>query len=224
MADISKIKLPSGTEYNLKDQGARDLIAELFNYTRYLGVTTTPLTDGATTNPITINGSSVTAENGDVVTYNKDEFIFNGTVWQKFGSLSGLGALAYKDTASGNFTPAGTVSTPTITVSLNTASIGSASGWSAGSVPTLGTAIAADDITAWSAGSVTTASVTSGVLNISTGTASSLSYTARSIPNVTSVGTAPSLTVISTTVATSVKTATSTQPTFTGTAATITSS
>ncbi len=65
--------------------------------------------------------------------------------------------------------------------------------WDAGSAPTLGTAISADDITAWSAGSSTTASVTDGVLTISIGTAPSLSYTARSIPNVTSVGKKPSL-------------------------------
>lgn len=132
-----------------------------------------------------------------------------------------FGALAEKDAATGSYTPAGTVSKPTITVTPNTTSIGSASGWSAGSVPTLGTAIAADDITAWSAGSTSSIAVASGVLTFTQGTASSLSYTARSIPNVTNVGTAPSLTVTSTTVATGIQSATSTQPTFTGTAATI---
>lgn len=131
-------------------------------------------------------------------------------------------ALAFKASASGSYTPAGTVSKPTITVEVNTESIGSASGWSAGSVPTLGTAIAADDITAWSAGSTSSIAVASGVLTFTQGTASSLSYTARSIPNVTAVGTAPSLTVTSKTVATGIKSATSTQPTFTGTDATIT--
>lgn len=137
------------------------------------------------------------------------------TAFDLFGSLAG------KDAASGSYTPAGTVSKPTITVTANTASIGSVSGWNAGSVPTLGTAIAADDITAWSAGSVSDIAVASGVLTFTKGTASSLSYTARSIPNVTAVGTAPSLTVTSTTVATGIKSATSTQPTFTGTQATI---
>lgn len=116
MAYISQITLPSGTTYNLKDEGARDLIAELLNYTTYLGVTTTALTDGSTTNPITINGESVTATNGCVATYNSDEFIFNGTIWQKFGTLAGLGSLAYKSSASGNFTPSGSVSTPTISI------------------------------------------------------------------------------------------------------------
>ena len=91
--------------------------------------------------------------------------------------------------------------------------------WDAGSTPTLGTDISADSIDSWDAGSAATASVTSGVLNLSMGSAPtlthtaktipnvtsvgsipSLSYTARTIPNVTSAGTAPTLTVTSTTV------------------------
>lgn len=135
-------------------------------------------------------------------------------------------------------------SAQTFNVAANTTTVGSASGWSAGSAPTLGTAIAADDITAWdagsaptlgtaiaadditswSAGSTTTVSYASGVLTIKQGSAPalsytarsipnvtgvgkvpSLSYTARSIPNVTSVGKVPSLTVTNTTVATGIK-------------------
>lgn len=64
---------------------------------------------------------------------------------------------------------------------------------SVGSAPTLGTAIAADDITSWSAGTAATAAVSSGVLTIQNGSAPALSYTARSIPNVTSVGSTPTL-------------------------------
>lgn len=142
----------------------------------------------------------------------------------------GLGSLAAKSSVSASYTPAGTVSTPTITVTPTTASIGSASGWNAGSVPTLGTAIPADDITAWTTNTpstVPTMAASEGVLTFtagSNGTAASLSYTAKSIPNVTAVGTKPSLTITSTTVATGIDSATSTKPTFTGTAATITSS
>lgn len=110
MADISVIKLPSGSEYNIKDAYARELIEELENYTDYLGVTTTELTDGATTNPITINGESVTAKKGNIVNYGASEFIFNGSAWQLFGDLSGLGSLAFKNSASGTYTPAGSVS------------------------------------------------------------------------------------------------------------------
>lgn len=100
MADISKIQLPSGNEYNIKDQTARDAIAALSGGTKFLGETTTPLSDGATTNPITIGGASVTAVNGNIVVYGNAEFIFDGTKWIAFGDLSNLGALAYKSTVA----------------------------------------------------------------------------------------------------------------------------
>lgn len=160
------------------------------------------------------------------------------------------------------------------TVKFTTTSIGSASGWSAGTVPTLGTAISADDITSWttntptaidttqfsggsftkgafSGGSFTQGAFTAGSLSMSgggtaassastltitftapshasdsftaathandsftaasilsgfytAGSAASLSYSAKTIPNLTSVGTAPSLTVTSTTVVTDI--------------------
>ena len=35
------------------------------------------------------------------------EFIFDGTQWNEFGEASVLKALAYKDSASGDYTPAG---------------------------------------------------------------------------------------------------------------------
>lgn len=52
------------------------------------GVTTTEITDGASTNPVTIDGSPYTAKSGDMVTYDSTEFVFNGTVWQEFGAAS----------------------------------------------------------------------------------------------------------------------------------------
>lgn len=52
------------------------------------GVTTTEITDGSSTNPVVIDGSSYTAKSGDMVTYNSTEFVFNGTVWQEFGAAS----------------------------------------------------------------------------------------------------------------------------------------
>lgn len=75
---------------------------------RYIGVATTVLTDGATTNPIEINGASVIAINGDAAIYNGNDFVFNGTIWQAVPQA--FGALAYKNSASGDYTPAGTVS------------------------------------------------------------------------------------------------------------------
>lgn len=64
---------------------------------------------------------------------------------------------------------------------------------SVGSAPTLGTNISADDITAWTTNTPTSATVSNGVFTIASGAAATLSYTSRSIPNVTSVGSAPTL-------------------------------
>lgn len=64
-------------------------------------VTTTPLVDGASTNPIIVNGESVIVGTGDIAVYNHKEFIWNGSAWDELGDLSGLGSLAFKDTASG---------------------------------------------------------------------------------------------------------------------------
>ena len=52
------------------------------------GVTTTEITDGATTNPVTIDGDPYTAKTGDMVTYQSTEFVFNGTTWQEYGAAS----------------------------------------------------------------------------------------------------------------------------------------
>ena len=49
------------------------------------GETTTPLTDGATTNPIIIDGQSYTAKENDAVFYNMKEFVFDGLRWHEFG-------------------------------------------------------------------------------------------------------------------------------------------
>lgn len=176
MADISQITLPSGTTYNIKDATARSTMAGAI---KIKGTTTTALTDEATTNPITIGGNSYTAVSNDAVFYNKKEFVFDGTKWHEFGDMSGLGALAAKDSASGSYKPEGTLSTPTFTgtkvqlagsctpsgsctggaVTLNTTTVPNVTnvgtapswtatvenevltiGWSAGTVPTLGTA------------------------------------------------------------------------------------
>lgn len=100
MAEISKIKLPSGNVYEFKDQTARDLISQLASTSYFLGVTTTVLSDGATTNPIMIGGESVTAVNGNMAVNGSAEFIYDGAKWLLVGDLSSLGALAYKSTVS----------------------------------------------------------------------------------------------------------------------------
>ena len=127
MADISKITLPSGSVYNIKDAQARsdieDIQRSIAGGLSFLGETTTALTDGATTNPISINGSSVTAKSGDLVVYGEKEFLFDGTKWIEMGDLSILGSLAYKNSASGSYAPSGTVSQPTFTGSSSNVTI-----------------------------------------------------------------------------------------------------
>ncbi len=126
MADnpmIKQITLPSGTTYDIKDEWARERINALGNYSYFMGVTTTVISDGDTTNPVTINSQSVTAETGGIVTYGSAEFIWNGSAWQAFGDLSGLGDMAFADTASGSYTPVGSVSKPTFTGTEATISV-----------------------------------------------------------------------------------------------------
>lgn len=101
---ISQFKMPSGGYYYLKDAEAREAIAALEGGSYFLGVTTTALTDQATTNPIQIGGESVTAKNGNMVIYGNKEFVWAGESatgkWVEFGDLSTLGTLAYKDSVS----------------------------------------------------------------------------------------------------------------------------
>lgn len=124
MADFSKFS-DGTTTYNVKDATAREAIAALEGGSYFLGVTTTALTDQATTNPITVEGESVTAKNGNMVIYGNKEFVWygqsSGGHWVEFGDLSTLGALATADTAEATYTPAGTVSeiTPAGTIDMS---------------------------------------------------------------------------------------------------------
>ena len=202
MADISKITLPSGVTYNIKDVTAR---ATASGAIQLKGVTTTALTDESTTNPININGESYTAVSQDAVFFNKKEFVFDGTKWHEFGDMSGLGSLAYKNNASATYTPAGSVSTPTITVTPSTVSKyvaesatggGSVTAGSAASctLPVLTTSVANETLTlSWSAGSFTANTPTS--------------VTLPSFSNQT--------------IATGISSASSSQPSFSGTEATV---
>ena len=145
---ISKVKIPGDTNvYNVHDNELWDRVAELDNtikeladYTVYLGVTTTTITDGATTSTISIGGVSWTAGPaydasthkfgpGTIVTlssgtdvYTAADFVWNGIQWQKFGNPTKLGKLAYKDSASGSYTPSVTGSKGTLAVASTTIS------------------------------------------------------------------------------------------------------
>ena len=161
MADISKITLPSGTTYFIKDQQARNDIAAIQSAisggVTFMGETSTPLTDGATATSIVINGNSITAVKGYLVVSGSKEYVFDGAKWVELGDLSLLGALAYKDSASGNYTPTGSVEAPTISVKTagSTTTVNSID--EVGTLPDLGATVTNETLTlTWSAGTLPT--------------------------------------------------------------------
>ena len=126
---IAQVTLPSGSTYDIEDTQARTDIAALQSLAtgamHYIGISTTAITDGGTQKP-TIDGTqkTMTADDaGAVCIYGEKEYVWNGTKWQEFGSTGSLKALAFKDSASGNFTPAGTVSQPTFSGTQGTVAI-----------------------------------------------------------------------------------------------------
>lgn len=114
MADISKITLPSGNTYDIKDAVARAAIGGAI---KIKGTTTTPLEDGSTTNPIQINGVTYTAVANDAVFYGDGEFVFDGTIWHKFGDMSGIGEMGKVDTGIVTIQPKGTNSASAVSFS-----------------------------------------------------------------------------------------------------------
>ena len=196
MADISKFVLPNGEAYDIKDAVARAAIGTISGAMTYLGTTTTAISDGSATNPITIGGKSVTVVAGNVVIYGNSEYVWSDTEskWREFGSTGSLKALAFKDSASGSYTPAGTVSAPGVSVAVNTTSVkpfGSAGTLPSCTLPQMTATVSGETLTlGWTAGS----------------------FDAGTLP---SAGAAV-------TVATGIKSASATAPTFTGTASDIT--
>lgn len=126
MADLSKLTF-NGTTYDIKDAVARATMAGAIVI---LGSTSTELVDGATTNPITIGGESVTAVANNAVFYGNKEFVFDGTNWHEFGDMTGLGDLAQHDlddveftTTIGATTAETTVDAPTATTTATTSNV-----------------------------------------------------------------------------------------------------
>lgn len=221
---IYELTLPSGNSYYLKDDEVRDWIgdgttsgaekriasletevAKLSNATHWLGVTSTSLSDGSTTNPITINGESVTAVSGDIVQdSNGNEYIFNGTAWQALGSSVGtLGNFAYVDTGTVTITPVGSNASSSVSGTCSvtpSGSIGVGSGTAnytpAGSCSGTGVTLTSTSVgSVTDAGSMPTYTVANEVLTI----------TAGSTPTVSSVSVANGVDTV-------------TDPSFSGTA------
>lgn len=126
-AAISQITVPvnvsgtiTNTTFDIKDAGARQMIQDLGDALYWIGVTTTELVDDTTTSAIiTVSGESVTAKTGGMAQYSGEEFVYNGTKWQSIGK-NNFGALAFKSSATGNITPAGTISGTAVSADSST--------------------------------------------------------------------------------------------------------
>ena len=124
---ISKIRVSDGNIYEIADKWARDQITAITGGSAvvFKGVSTTALTDGGNENP-TVNGSVVTAKTtGDLYFVGNDEYIYGADQkWHWLGNQLGqLGDLAYKNSATATYTPAGSVSQPTFSGAASTVSM-----------------------------------------------------------------------------------------------------
>ena len=196
MADISKINV-DGTQYDISDDVARarnlpaggttGQILKKNSNTAYDASWaneysyTLPKASASTLGGIRV-GTNLSISSDGVLSATDTKYTAST---ESIGSASAGTAIAADDITAWN---AG--SAPTLGTAIAADDITS---WSAGSVPTLGTAIPADDITAWNAGTLPAATVDGENLTLTFGSLPSLSYTAKSIPNVTSVGSVPTL-------------------------------
>lgn len=117
---ISRITLPEGGDYIIKDSWARSQIAAITGTSAltFRGVSNTALTDNGTEVP-TITGSTTTAGDlgvGDIYFYGASEYIWGPDgKWHELGNLTNLGGLAYKNEVSTTYKPEGTISKPIFT-------------------------------------------------------------------------------------------------------------
>ena len=107
-AEISKLNI-NGNLYNIKDETARNSISTISNSiaggVHFRGISTTAISDMGT-EKATISNTQITTNNGDIVIYDTQEFIYSTSdnKWHKLGDRIGLGSLAYKNDASTTLT------------------------------------------------------------------------------------------------------------------------
>lgn len=147
MPDLSKITLPSGSTYDIKDATARQMISQLNQFT-YEVVSELPTASASTMYKIYLVAASTP---GTQDTYEEYITIDKGTsaspryIWEKLGTItppdlsdyakwSELGALAKKDSASGTVAGIPKTFTTTTTVATNSNKSVSVTGTTAGSV------------------------------------------------------------------------------------------
>lgn len=190
---ISKITLP-GAEgdvlYYVKDSEARDLISTIQSGSVvWAGVTTTELTDGCAVSAIIVGDKEIAATQGLMAAYKADgeaqarEFIYNGEIWQELGGLGLLKALAYKDEASAEYTPAGTLADSEVTFA-DTAKTSVLKADTTFTITAPDITLAADDNKIDVVTAIPTATVPKTVAN----TTKYITPATTTVPNVTDVG------------------------------------
>ena len=188
---ISTITLPSGTTYEIADLAARAASAGI-HMVKCTQASDTPQgvkwMDGSTEITGSLAASSDTTGKfylvPEATQSSKDIFgeyvtVIDGSnySWEKIGTtdidLSSLGSLAYKDNASGTYTPAGSVAAPVISVSSAGATSSITPFGTAGSLPSLSMTVSDGNLTiGFDQGSLPTAGT---AVSVKTGDAS---YTA----------------------------------------------
>lgn len=242
MAEISKITLPSGTTYDIKDAVARQMASAGVSFVLSTDAASTPKDVQWDDNGTTITGTLVASSSTTGIFYLVpadnpigkdifDEYVTllkdNEYSWEKIGStaidFSSLGDLAYKDTASGNYTPEGSVSQPSFSgSSLTSSGKFTPSGSVAAPTITVTPAVATKYVagSATGGGSVTNGTQASATMPTLGTTVSNetltISWTAGSFTaNTPTAVTLPTFT--SQSIVSGITSATATAPTFTGT-------
>lgn len=139
---------------------------------RFIGISSTIITNGGQEDPTIEDVINTSRQNGDVVLYLQQEYVWNGTTWQLLGDE---GSYALKTNTedvikTATFTPdVPGVLTTKETLIPNVISTGSAATFSVasgvlsittGSAPTLGTAITVKEVDNWTAGSAASLNTT----------------------------------------------------------------
>ena len=75
----------------------------------FLGTSTTAIAQDSTTNPITIDGASVTALKGDVALYGTKEFVWEGSKWKELGDQGSHALKTISITGTDGLTGGGTL-------------------------------------------------------------------------------------------------------------------
>ncbi len=101
-SNTSNVQLP-GIINSILGQWADDIIERVNESVRFLGVTTTAITDGSTVSTIVIDGQSVSVSTGDIAVYSGNYFLFYSSAWHAGGGSSSVAAedVSYDNTTSG---------------------------------------------------------------------------------------------------------------------------